>query len=162
MERDTEAKVASGFAIDLIRAQVLPILEAFARDITGKFIPELAPREEDFARVFTGEAIEVARRAYQAMWGGNLRIQHPTSLQSQIQSYAAPAGMLGTENELSYHFPGGYRGIARYLNPHRVWIAWKYREPGEQSGLTFNGLVWVDDHWAWFPKPFRVLRELPH
>ena len=25
------------------------------------------------------------------------------------------------------------------------------------SGLAFDGLVWCDDHWAWFPKPYRFL-----
>ena len=26
------------------------------------------------------------------------------------------------------------------------------------NGMAYDGLVWIDDHWAWFPKPFRVLR----
>jgi hypothetical protein len=68
--------------------------------------------------------------------------------------------MLGDENDLSRQFPQGYRAIAKWLQPGRVWVAWKYLKPGAQSGDAYNGLVWVDDHWAWFPKPFRVLRTL--
>jgi hypothetical protein len=65
--------------------------------------------------------------------------------------------MLREDNELSRQFPQGYRAIAHWLNPNRVWIAWKYIKTGQSSGQAFNGLVWVDDHWAWFPKPFRAL-----
>lgn len=151
---------ANELSIELIKSQVIPILEAFARDITCEFIAKLAPQEEDFARVFIGEAIEVAHKGYQEMWMNNLRIQHPTSLQSEIRFYAAPAGLLSTENDISNHFPGGYRRITNYLNPQKVWITWKYLSPGTRLGLFFDGLVWVDDHWAWFPKPYRVLSEL--
>jgi hypothetical protein len=68
--------------------------------------------------------------------------------------------MLADENDLSLQFPRGYRSIAHWLQPERIWLAWKYLAPGAQSGVAYNGLVWMDDHWAWFPKPFRVLREL--
>ena len=46
------------------------------------------------------------------------------------------------------------------LDPHRVWARWKFVRPGEPSGMAYDGLVWVDDHWAWFPKPYRVLAHL--
>jgi len=34
---------------------------------------------------------------------------------------------------------------------------WKYVKPGEQLGTSFDGLIYVNSHWAWFPKPWRVL-----
>lgn len=77
--------------------------------------------------------------------------------QTELVVNLSPAAMLGAENELSCHFPGGYRKIAAHLDPQRVWVAWKYRRPGESSGMAFDGLVRVDDHWAWFPKPYRVV-----
>jgi hypothetical protein len=74
-----------------------------------------------------------------------------------ITSEIAPAGMLASDNELSRRFPGGYRRIARLLQPHRVWVSWKYLRPGADAGMAYDGLVWLDDHWAWFPKPYRAL-----
>ena len=41
-----------------------------------------------------------------------------------------------------------------------VWAAWKYVVPGATSGLAYDGLVWCEDHWSWFPRPYRVLRDL--
>jgi hypothetical protein len=54
-------------------------------------------------------------------------------------------------------FPEGYHAIVPLLDPHRVWVCWKYTRPGAASGLAYDGLVWCDDHWAWFPKPYRML-----
>jgi hypothetical protein len=68
--------------------------------------------------------------------------------------------MLVEPNELSREFFSSYRRIARWLNPHRVWVAWEYLAPGESSGLACDGLVWCDDHWAWLPKPYPVLESL--
>ncbi|HWO61148.1 MAG TPA: hypothetical protein VNO31_14065 [Umezawaea sp.] len=47
--------------------------------------------------------------------------------------------------------------MADLLVPTRVWAAWKYRSPNSSAGLSYDGLVWCDDHWAFFPKPYRVL-----
>src|SRR5437667_82451 len=85
------------------------------------------------------------------------RAAYPSSEQTALLCYVAPAGMLAEENELSWYFPGGYRAIAPWLNPHRVWVRWKHVKPGETSGLAYDGLVWIDDHWTWFPKPYRAL-----
>jgi hypothetical protein len=108
--------------------------------------------------VFVGEAIEQARAAYQQFWSTGLQFSRPRSTQTEIHCEVAPAGMLRWPNELSRRFPAGYQGIALSLNPHRVWLAWKYLEPGRQSGLSFDGFVWLDDRWVWFPKPYRYLK----
>jgi hypothetical protein len=144
----------------LLAEQVKPLLAALARDIHGAVLAQLLPRAADFERVFEGaETVAQARAAYaeprpRAAW------ERPRGDQTQLRVHVAPAGMLGENNALSQHFPGGYRSIAPFLNPHRVWVAWKYTRPGESSGLSHNGLVWCDDHWAWFPKPYRALAPL--
>ena len=73
---------------------------------------------------------------------------------------AAPAGMLGEDNGLSNCFPGGYRALAPHLVAGRIWFVWRYLQPGETSGVRYDGLVHLDDHWAWFPKPYRVVGEI--
>jgi hypothetical protein len=157
---ESAAKISAIAAIELIRAQVIPILEAVARDRSGDLVRSLRPREDDYEKVFVGEAINLARQGYEPMWDASLKIAYPSSEQTALLCYVAPAGMLAEENELSWHFPGGYRAIASWLNPHRVWVRWKYVKPGETSGLAYDGLVWIDDHWTWFPKPYRVLKAL--
>jgi hypothetical protein len=142
---------------EVIRAQVMPLLEQFAGSSEANIVATLRPRESDYEKVFVDEAVGRARSAYETLWAGDLRLPRPSAAQTDIRCTVAPAGMLTWRSELSEQFPGGYRGIATLLDPHRVWIAWKYLEPGKPSGVSFDGLVWVDDHWAWFPKPYRYL-----
>jgi hypothetical protein len=156
---EDEARAGALIMLEVLRAQVTPLLEALARDEAGLFVAQIKPRDEDYARVFVGEAASVARDAYTELW----EQEPPRTTQFtavEVKTSLAPAGMLADENDLSRQFPQGYRGVAQWLQPQRIWVAWKYIEPGKQSGEAYNGLVWVDDHWAWFPKPFRVLRAL--
>jgi hypothetical protein len=156
---EEEGRAGALVMLELIRAQVMPLLEALAHDEEGIIVAQIKPRDEDYGRVFVGEAAAIAQETYTVLW----RREPPRTAQSglvEVKSFLAPAGMLADENDLSHHFPQGYRGIAQWLQPQRIWVAWKYLKPGAQSGEAYNGLVWVEDHWAWFPKPFRVLREL--
>jgi hypothetical protein len=146
-------------SIDMIRAEAMPLLDALARDADGSIVATLRPREGDYEKVFQGDAIARARAVYEQLWSGDFAPPRPRSTQTEIRCAVAPAGMLTWSNELSRRFPGGYEGIAASLNPHRVWLAWQYIEPGQPSGLSFDGLVWVDDHWVWLPKPYRYLRS---
>jgi hypothetical protein len=157
---EADARVRAGAAIEIIKAQAFPVLEAMAHLDVAALREQLAPREEDYARAFVGDAVEVARQGYHALWQAGVPMQRPAPDQTEIRCHAAPAGMLAHENELSHHFPGGYRAIANWLNPHVVWLTWRYVRAGASSGLSYDGLAWMEDHWAWFPKPFRVLREL--
>jgi hypothetical protein len=147
-------------AIELIRGEVLPVLTALRTDYAAHLAMTLAPQPADYAEVFVQEAVEVARAAYTRLWSPAPPMQFPSATQSDTLIFVAPAGMLREENELSREFPGGYRAVAAWLHPARVWVAWKYVAPGQRSGLAYNGLVWVNGHWAWFPKPYRMLAGL--
>lgn len=156
--RTPDARAGAYAAIELIRAQVEPLLWALAHDSSGELRARVIPQAGDYEKVFLGPAAQAAEKVYGEFWSAEHPLQLPGPAQTDLLCFIAPAGMLATENELSRPFPGGYRLLARWLEPSRVWVAWKLVEPGESSGLAFNGLVWVDDHWAWFPKPYRVLR----
>ena len=136
-----------------------PVFQQIARDPTRAFIATLRPRPDDYPKVFIEGATEVARAAYDVLWSRTPDVALPSASQSDIRCVASPAGMLADDNDLSHGFPGAYRRIARYLEPHRVWLCWRYVAPGESSGLAYDGLVWCDDHWAWFPKPWRALGD---
>jgi hypothetical protein len=159
--RPVDARAAALASIAVIKAQVMPVLAALRDDPSGEQARSLVPRPEDYALVFIGEAAAAARQAYEHLWADPANTwMRPSPQQRDILCYVAPAGMLADENELSYYFPGGYRAIASLLEPSRVWVAWKYVEKGTSSGLAYNGLVWVKNHWAWFPKPYRYLKQL--
>ncbi|WP_431287230.1 Imm49 family immunity protein [Roseateles chitinivorans] len=147
-------------SIALISEQVRPLLGALNRDATGAIAAQLRPRPGDYAAVFHPEAVAAAREAYEAMWTSRPPAVRRASATSRLVIQAAPAGMLGDDNALSGPFPTGYRPLVPLLDPHRIWVTWQVIEPGHDAGMRYDGLVWVDDHWTWFPKPFRALAAL--
>jgi len=116
----------------------------------------LKPQDGDFTRVFVGDAAAKARDGYMQMW-----TSPPGPLgkrgQTEVHAFATTADAFKTENEFSQQFPGGYRKIADHLDPNLIWVAFKFVEPGRTSGMAYDGLVWLDGRFAWFPKPWRIL-----
>jgi hypothetical protein len=157
---DENTMAAIRYSIELLRTQVQPLLVALGRDVTGEIWRQLRPRKSDYAKVFVGRAVVTAEREYETLWATGVDVRPLPTGSFETDCYVAPAGMLRDENDLSFHFPQGYYSIARWLSPQYVWITWRYRQPNSELGQSFNGLVWVDDHWAWFPKPFRILKTI--
>jgi hypothetical protein len=155
-----EAKRLALVMAETLEVALQSLLLELAHDEAGTVRTGLRPRAEDYEKVFQGDAVEVAREVFERMWQDPIELTFPTAEQSDLRIYLAPAGILAEDNELSRFFPGGYRALARWLDPGRVWVAWKYVKPGSRSGLAYDGLVWCDDHWSWFPKPYRALRRL--
>jgi hypothetical protein len=144
----------------VLRLRLDGILRAIVADRTGAAARQLRPQPDDYPKIFVPAAVDAARSRYEAFWDEPLELRYPSSPRARILTQVAPAGMLADDNELSWAFPGGYRSIARHLVPERIWVTWKYLTPGRSSGLAYDGLVWCDDHWAWLPRPYRVLRDL--
>lgn len=141
-----------------LEASLEPLLRALSVDRDGRLAREFAPLPADYPKVFAEPLADAALKAYTALWT-TAPLPQARALDARLEIHVSPAGMLADDNPMSRHFPGGYRQLAPHLNPHRVWVAWKLIEPGQQTGIAYDGLVWIDDHWAWFPKAFRVLRE---
>ncbi len=120
----------------------------------------LRPHADDYARVFRADIAERARTAFERLWRDPPPFEPLPSGETTLEVRAAPAGMLLDDNELSRPFPGGYRALAPLLLPDRVWFTWRYRAPGEEAGTRYDGVVMIDDHWAWFPKAPRVVGAL--
>ena len=157
---DAQAREQALLAATAVGELARPLLTALATDVTGAVREGLRPRAEDYAKVFLPAAVDRARAWFERLWADGLEMDLPSGSQRQVLVYVAPAGMLAEYNEVSRLFPGAYRGLAPLLNPHRAWVAWKYVCPGERSGLAYDGLVWCDDHWSWFPKPYRAFKEV--
>ena len=137
--------------LDRIRAVASPLLVA-ARNLGPAGAAAFKPREDDFARVFDATILDAAVAHYAALW------KHPTEItanpdQSELLVRAARSEDLQDTNT----FPGGYKQIARHLVPGRIWLAWKFVRPPVTVGMAYDGLVWLGDHFAWFPKPWRLL-----
>jgi hypothetical protein len=149
-------RLRAEISMTALHVQLKPMLQAVAEDATGAALRELRPRPEDYAMAFVPAAASQARYRYEALWDAGLDFQRPVG-RTRITIHLTPAGALTDDNAMSHPFPGGYRSVAGLLAPARVWAAWRYLAPGATAGLAYDGLVWCDDHWAFFPKPYRVL-----
>ena len=54
--------------------------------------------------------------------------------------------------------PAAWKDIVDQLNPSITVYCFKFVKPGETLGMTYDGLIFVNGHWAMFPKPFKALR----
>jgi hypothetical protein len=145
---------------EAVRQAVAPLLQALGRrdGHADAWVLRLRPQPRDYDKVFSAAACPLAREAYDALWSQPAALfRPPAPEQTELQVFVAPAGLLDSGVDLVLPFPTGYRAIAALLDPHRTWVCWRYTRPGQTAGLAYDGLVWCDDHWAWFPKPYRVL-----
>ena len=118
---------------------------------------ELRPQPQDYERVFVKEMAAAAREAYSTWWAAPppLLVSHPE--QTTLLLVVAMSEELGQATERAQQFPGGYAEIAKFLQPGNVWVCWKFLALGQPRGTAFDGLVYLDGRWAWFPKPHKVL-----
>lgn len=120
------------------------------------WVPRLKPRDEDFAAVFVGDAASRARAGYAELWANPPKFLGKADA-GRIKAFATLADSFLTDNEFSREFPGGYRQIGAQLQPDKVWVGWRLFEGSGELGMAYDGLVFLKDHWAWFPKPWRML-----
>ncbi|WP_370972620.1 hypothetical protein [Amycolatopsis sp. cg9] len=151
-----DPRVRAAISTTVLSARLEPVLREIAADPAGAALRELRPREADYAWVFVSGTVAAARQRYERAWDAGIGFRRPVG-RPRIRVHLAPAGALVDDNALSRPFPGGYRSVAERLVPSRVWAAWRYHSPGASAGLSYDGLVWCEDHWAFFPKPYRVL-----
>lgn len=112
-------------------------------------------RLEDYPLVFTAD-LQTRFVHFESLWSQQIEITAPPQ-NTEILLVSA----LGEELATAAGFPGGYRSLTDVV-PDRIWIAWKYVVPGQTSGMAYDGLVWLDDRFVWFPKPWRVTTKSPH
>jgi len=143
--------------MQILCRRAIPALAALVGPDGASALEAMRPRAEDYARVFDAGLVDAVRAAYEEMWQTPPELERLVSGEITLRVDAAPAGMLGDENELTRRFPGGYRTLAPYLVPDRVWFVWRYVRAGADTGMRYDGVVLLDDRWVWFPKPYLVV-----
>jgi hypothetical protein len=120
---------------------------------------QLRPRPEDYALVFVDAYAAVAQEAYERIWRDHKPVPQPKRGQLELLLAAESSDTI-RDHGAPHAFPGGFERIRHTLRPGLIWLCWKFVQPGERMGMAFDGLVRIDDHWAWFPKAWRVLGKI--
>jgi hypothetical protein len=116
----------------------------------------LRPKPEDYEAVFVGDTAAKAKAAMEPLWDSGKYLD-PTAEQTEISVNGATPDQLAKHEGNAASCPGGYKAIADKLNPKIVVYCARFSKPGEKGGLTVDAIVFVNGHWAYFPKPFRIL-----
>lgn len=122
------------------------------------FTQKLKPTDADYKAVFTDPAdAEKAKQHYAPMWEGKGGIG-PKEGQTELKVWKATGAELAAGTGDADSFPGGYKKVANKLNPKLTYFRFKFVKPGEDLGMAFDGLVHVNGHWAFLPKPWKAVQ----
>lgn len=138
----------------LIAQSALPLIAEFQ---DRAFLQHHLPKPEDCAHLFVPAiADQVADALADQIWPTRGIPAPPAGIEDV---FAGPAGLLRWPNMVSDQFPRGYRTIAGWMQPGRIWMGWRGHLPSGGT-VRFDGLVFANDRWIFFPKPYRVLMPL--
>jgi hypothetical protein len=146
-------------ALEAVGEQVRPLLAALVEPArASEVVASLRPRPGDVARAFVGDESEFSmiEARYASLWSADPPRVRAPAREVQLRIFVATAGMLG-EPDMSPGWPRHWAAVAPRLVPSRTWVAWQYAPTDGSRGTDYDGLVWLDDHWAWFPAPWRVI-----
>jgi hypothetical protein len=117
----------------------------------------LQPTAEDYKAIFKDDAAGKLETHYQKMWADPNASIKPNEGQTQLLLYSATTEEIAAGQGDAPNFPGGYKKAVEVMKPGVRWYRFKFVKPGETLGMAFDGLVFVNGKWRFFPKPWRGL-----
>lgn len=167
-ERKSEAEVAK--AKQVSGTTQFPGDEAGARQLILQFLQpgmdkaaltqKLRPTHEDFQAVFKDDVVKEVEAGYKQPWDEGKILIHGQPGQTELLMTSATTEELKQQKGEALSFPGGYAKAAPYYKDGLRIFRFKFVRPGEQLGFAWEGLIFVNGHWAFFPKPWRVIPGL--
>lgn len=155
--------------IDLVAAGLGgdgPGSDADARVMLGQFLDPAAdrraltaalkPSAADVALVYEEPLAGKLIARYDEIFTPDVEIG-PKPGQTELLSLVTLTDALIAGSPVLREFPGGYEQVLPYLKRGVPMVRFKFVEPGSDTGLAFDGLVYVNDHWVLMPSPWSVL-----
>jgi hypothetical protein len=123
----------------------------------GTLIKSLRPSSDDYKAVFIGDAAGKAETGNEKLWAESKSFQVDPAKTELLLYKATTEDLQKWTPEVEANFPGGYKRVADKYKPGLTVYRWKFVTPGEKIGMSGDGLINVNGHWALFPKPWRTL-----
>lgn len=118
----------------------------------------LRPDPDDYAAVFSGDAAEKIKKVMDPAWDSGQLVLKGNPGQTELLMASASVDELKAGTGGAQSCPGGYKDAAAQMKSGLVVYCFKFVEPGKTLGMAFDGLIYVNGHWAIFPKPWRALK----
>jgi hypothetical protein len=158
---EVEAQRTAAEWMQTIADAVGPLLRSFLDPrVAPEALASVTPRPGDAEKVFIGEDTARIAARYADLWATDPPRVRAERQAAELAISVAPAGLIGEDATTASTFPDGYGSVTPWLRADRVWVAWTYRRNPEDRGVDYDGLVWIDDHWAWFPAPHRIIPDV--
>jgi hypothetical protein len=122
-------------------------------------IQSLRPATADYKALFQDAFAAKAESYYNAEFWATTEPEELMADPGQTEiriSKATTEDISAWTPEARQQFPGGYEKIRGEFKPGLTVYSWKYIKPGEERGIAYDGLVHVNGHWTFLPKPYRV------
>lgn len=154
----TTAEPPSKFSGDLSGAQDLVLQFTQPNADYAALTRQLKPTKEDYAAIFADEATATkAESAYAEMWNSPEAVIKPKSGQTNYKVSSVSTDDIKNGVGLDA-FPGGYKDSGALFKPGLNLYKFEFKEPGAEYGMAYDALVYVNGHWRFIPKPWRLAR----
>ena len=120
----------------------------------------LRPSTQDFKLVFSPEVAAKVEEAYRQPWEEGKIVIHGQPGETELLLGSATTEELQRQSGNAQYFPLGYAKAAPYFNGGLRIYYFKFVRPGDSKGFAWDGLIYVNGHWAFFPQPWRVIPGL--
>jgi hypothetical protein len=117
----------------------------------------LRPTSNDYKTLFDAKTAAKIESAQAKDWNSNKAVIKPKPGQTEVKVWSATGSDLAKGVGNAKEFPGGYKKVAKHLAPAVLFFRFKFVEPGKDVGTAYDGLAFVNGHWAIAPKPWRAL-----
>lgn len=134
------------------------LLEAFLDPQADRvtLTARLKPTPDDVRAVYSAPLAERLVMAYAATFQPGIAIG-PKPGQTEVTLTASTTHALRDGAAELSDFPGGYRDVLGFFAEDVPIVRFRFVEPGQELGLSFDGLVKVHGRWVLMPKPWRML-----
>jgi hypothetical protein len=117
----------------------------------------LRPTKADLEAIFEADLADKADKMYGPAWDSGELVVAPKTGQTEVKVFSATSEEIKSGTGGAAELPGGWKDVAGKLKPGVRIYRFKFVEPGKDSGMAFDGLVYVNGNWRIVPKPWRAL-----
>lgn len=139
-----------------------------AQDLVNQFVQpnadhaaltrQLKPSKEDYSAIFaTEEMAAKAESTYAEVWNSPDAVIKPKPGQTTYKVVSVSTDNIKNGVGLDA-FPGGYKDAGALFKPGLDLYKFDFLAPGEERGMAYDALVYVNGHWRFLPKPWRLAK----
>lgn len=126
---------------------------------TASLSKQLRPTVSDYAAVFDADSATKIAAVYEPAWSAGQLVIAPKAGQTEVKVFSATSDEMKSWTGNAAEFAGGWKTVAPKLKAGLKIYRFKFVEPGQDLGMAFDGLIYVNGHWRIFPKPWRAIEK---